>query len=155
PASEVEAEVGRQACAEALRPFDLSVPPLLRARLLRLDEASHVALLTLHHIVGDAWSLAVLVREVAALYDAFAASRPSPLPELPLQYADYAVWPRGRLEGGELARELEYWGDGLAGAPSLLGLPTDRPRPPFPSHRGASLAFTVPAPVAAGLRRLG
>ncbi|HEX3525566.1 MAG TPA: non-ribosomal peptide synthase/polyketide synthase, partial [Thermoanaerobaculia bacterium] len=145
------------AVQEAGLPFDLARGPLWRVRLLRLAEREHQALLTLHHIVSDGWSTEVLVREVAALYTAFAAGRPggqSPLPELPLQYGDYAIWQRRWLIGAPLERELAYWRRQLAGAPALE-LPADRPRPAFASHRGALVQWTVPEPLGAGLRMLG
>ncbi|HEY2736991.1 MAG TPA: amino acid adenylation domain-containing protein, partial [Thermoanaerobaculia bacterium] len=122
---------------EARRPFDLARGPLLRVGLLRLGEMEHVLFLTLHHIVGDAWSVGVLVREVTALYTAFAADLPSPLPELPVQYADFAAWQRSWLAGEMLDAELHYWRDHLSGAPPVLELPADRPRPAVQSFRGA------------------
>src|SRR5260370_19691652 len=114
---------------EAERPFDLTRPPLFRARLLRLSENEHVLLLVLHHIVTDAWSFGVLFKELAATYEAFAAGRPSPLPELTIQYADFAVWQRDWFSGEILDRQLAFWRKQLAGASGALELPTDRPRP--------------------------
>ncbi|HBL31656.1 MAG TPA: non-ribosomal peptide synthetase, partial [Acidobacteria bacterium] len=140
--------------AEALRPFDLARGPLLRAALWRLDAGEHLLLLTLHHMVGDGWSLGVLVREVTALYAAFAAGRPSPLPELPVQYADFAVWQRSRLSGEVLEGEIRYWRDRLAGAPPLLELPTDRPRPTVQSFRGAARPVSLSPQLSAGLAAL-
>jgi amino acid adenylation domain-containing protein/non-ribosomal peptide synthase protein (TIGR01720 family) len=130
---------------EAARPFDLAQGPLLRALLLRFGERDHAVLLTLHHIAGDGWSLRLLVREVAALYPAFAEGRPSPLPELPVQYADYAVWQRSWLHGEILEQEIAWWRRQLAGLPPLLELPTDRPRPAVQSHRGAKRPVRLPA----------
>ncbi|HEV7506310.1 MAG TPA: amino acid adenylation domain-containing protein [Thermoanaerobaculia bacterium] len=133
---------------EAARPFDLADGPLLRGLLLRLAERDHIIALTLHHIAGDGWSLGLLVREVAALYPAFAAGRPSllpPLPALPVQYSDYALWQRSWLRGEILEREIDWWRRQLAGLPPLLELPTDRPRPPVQSHRGASRPVRLPA----------
>ncbi|MBW8873687.1 MAG: amino acid adenylation domain-containing protein [Acidobacteria bacterium] len=130
---------------EATRPFDLTRGPLLRGLLVRLAEREHAVLLTLHHIAGDGWSLGLLVREVAALYPAFAAGRPSPLPELPVQYADYAVWQRSWLHGEVLEQEIDWWRRQLAGLPPLLELPTDRPRPAVQSHRGATRPVRLPA----------
>ncbi|MDP9122454.1 MAG: amino acid adenylation domain-containing protein, partial [Acidobacteriota bacterium] len=106
-------------------------------RLWRLDEAEHVLLFALHHIVSDGWSLGVLVREVTALYTAFSSGRPSPLPELPMQYSDFAAWQRSWLSGGVLGGELQYWRDRLSGAPPVLELPADRRRPAVQSFRGA------------------
>ncbi len=141
--------------AEALRPFDLAAGPLLRAALLRLGPAEHVLLLTLHHIVSDGWSMGVLVRELAALY---AAVRPgdatTPLPELPVQYADYAVWQRGWLAGAELERQVAWWRERLAGAPALLELPADRPRPARPSYRGGAVPAVLGPELSRGLAAL-
>ncbi len=134
--TEREAELGRLAREQALRPFDLSVGLLMRAALVRLAAAEHVLLVTVHHIASDGWSLGVLVRELEALYGAFLAGRKSPLPELPVQYADYALWQREWLTGGELERQLSYWRERLA-AISPLDLPTDRPRPAQLGHGGA------------------
>jgi len=133
---------------EAARPFDLARGPLLRGLLLRLAERDHTVLLTLHHIAGDGWSLGLLVREIAALYPALAAGRPSPLPPLPalpVQYADYALWQRSWLQGEVLAGEIGWWAGKLAGLPPLLELPTDRLRPAAQSHRGASRPVRLPA----------
>ncbi len=151
------AEAERLAEIEAVLPFDLLQGPLLRAALLRLAADEHLVLFSLHHIAGDAWSVGVLVAELGALYPAFAARRPSPLPELPLQYADFAVWQREQLgsgEGGELERQLSWWRERLAGAPMVLELPADRPRPPVQSLRGATVTVVFPAPLAAGLAAL-
>ena len=144
----------RLAGAEALRPFDLARGPLLRSTLLRLDEAEHVLLFTLHHVASDGWSIEVLVREVSALYAAFRRGEPSPLPELPIQYADYAVWQRGWLRGDTLEAQLAYWRERLAGAPPLLEVPTDRPRAAGQSARAGRHAFALPpsSPGAAGAR---
>ncbi|HYW73053.1 MAG TPA: amino acid adenylation domain-containing protein, partial [Pyrinomonadaceae bacterium] len=141
--------------SEAHEPFDLSRPPLLRARLLRLDDEDYLALLTMHHVSSDAWSLGVLVREVALLYGAFARGEDSPLPALGLQYADYAAWQRGWLQGDELAQHLSYWRDELGGAPEILELPADRPRPPVQSHRGAHHRFALNAGLSDRVRQLG
>ena len=138
PEEEREAEARRLASQEAELPFDLAQGPLIRATLLRLSPEDHVLLLTMHHIVSDAWSADVLLRELGELYQAFLAGRPSPLPELSIQYADYAVWQRGWLQGDVMEREIRHWREQLKGAPSLLQLPTDRPRPAVQSFRGAS-----------------
>jgi amino acid adenylation domain-containing protein len=130
--------------------FDLADDRLLRVALLRLAADQHVLVLAMHHVISDGWSIGVLVREVEALYAAFAEGLPSPLPELPIQYADYAVWQRRWLADGALERQLGYWTDQLAGAPAALELPTDRPRPAVPSFRGAVHHFTIdPARTAA------
>jgi amino acid adenylation domain-containing protein len=138
-----EAEAMRLAAAEARLPFDLSTGPLLRARLLRLDEEEHVCLLTLHHIVSDGWSMGVLVREVAALYEAYSRGEGSPLAELAIQYADFAVWQREWLRGEVLERQLNYWRGQLAGAPPVLELPTDKPRPAVQTYEGMSEPLTL------------
>ncbi|HEX8694997.1 MAG TPA: amino acid adenylation domain-containing protein, partial [Longimicrobium sp.] len=124
-----EAAVEHRAAEEAGRPFDLSEGPLFRATLLRLGGEDHVLLLSMHHVVSDGWSMGVLFRELSALYGAYREGRESPLPELPVQYADYAVWQREQLAGEVLDRQLAYWKERLAGAPELLELPTDHPRP--------------------------
>ena len=132
------------AAAEATRPFDLAQGPMLRGLLLRLAGEDHAVLLTLHHIASDGWSMGLLVREVAALYPAFAAGRPSPLPEPPVQYADFSVWQRSWLRGEVLEREIDFWRQRLAGLPPLLELPTDRPRPAVLSYRGATRPVRLP-----------
>ncbi|HYG61280.1 MAG TPA: amino acid adenylation domain-containing protein, partial [Thermoanaerobaculia bacterium] len=110
--------------------------PLFRPYLLRLSAEDHVVLASMHHIVSDGWSLSILVRELVALYEAFRAGQASPLPELPVQYADYAVWQRRWLAGDVLEAELAWWRQRLAGLPALLELPTDRPRPPVQTYAG-------------------
>ena len=149
-----EAEVRRLAAEEAQRPFDLARGPLLRVCLLKLGEEDHGLLLTLHHIVTDGWSLGVFIHELSALYQAFSTGRPSPLAGLPIQYADFAAWQRGWLQGAVLEGQLGYWQEQLAGAPSLLELPTDRPRPAVQSSRGASAVFTLEAELTQGLKAL-
>jgi len=149
-----EREVARLAAEEARAPFDLARGPLLRAQLLRLGPSDWVFLLTLHHVVADGWSLGVVFRELAALYEAFALGRPSPLPELAVQYADFALWQREWLRGERLERQLAYWRRRLEGLP-VLELPTDRPRPAVQRYRGASHSFTLPGSLAEELRGLG
>ncbi|RYZ33716.1 MAG: non-ribosomal peptide synthetase, partial [Myxococcaceae bacterium] len=139
---------------EVSRPFELAHGPLLRALLLKLDAREHVLVVTMHHIVSDGWSLGVLVREVGALYAAFVQGQPSPLPELPVQYADYAAWQRGWLQGATLQREVDYWKLKLAGAPPVLELPTDRPRPAVRGNAGATQGFLWPHSMVQGLRAL-
>ncbi|MCP4657354.1 MAG: non-ribosomal peptide synthetase, partial [bacterium] len=126
------------AAVEAARPFDLRRGPLVRAQLLRLTPREHVAVFTLHHIISDGWSLGLLVRELSAWYAALAGGSPAPLPELPIQYADFAVWQRRWLAGEVLDQELAWWRQELAASPQVLDLPTDRPRPPVQSFRGRS-----------------
>ncbi len=140
---------------EARRPFDLAAGPLFRARLLRLRDDEHVLLVSMHHIVSDGWSLGVFARELSALYSASVRGDESPLAALAVQYADYAAWQREQLSGQRLDAELAYWTERLRGAPALLELPTDRPRPAVQTHRGASHRFTLPAPLVAELRSLG
>ncbi|HEU4631876.1 MAG TPA: amino acid adenylation domain-containing protein, partial [Gemmatimonadaceae bacterium] len=154
PADQREAEATRLATEEARRPFDLARGPLVRATLLRLGPADHVFLLTLHHIVADGWSMQVLAREVTALYAAALTGGPTGLPELPIQYADYAVWHRRWLEEHVLPTQLPYWRRQLHDLP-VLQLPTDRPRPAIQSFRGAYQSFAVPEHVTIALRRLG
>ncbi len=134
----------REVAAESRRPFDLRVAPLLRARLFELAPEDHVLSLTVHHIVSDAWSQGVLEREIAALYAASCEGRPSPLPELAVQYADFAAWQRRWLSGEVEARQLAYWKAELSGAPAALDLPTDRPRPPVQGHAGGRRARVFP-----------
>jgi amino acid adenylation domain-containing protein len=148
------AELRHLAAAEAGRPFDLAVGPLLRLVLLRLGEGERALFLTMHHIVSDGWSMALLVEETAAVYPALAAGRPSPLAPLPIQYADFAMWQRDRLRGEALAAQLDWWREQLAGAPPALELPTDRPRPPVQTFRGASLERRLPTATARHLRAL-
>jgi len=154
PAAEREEAARRAASEEAQRPFDLRESPLLRARLLRLGADEHVFLLTMHHIVSDGWSMGVLVNEVAALYQAYSAGLPSPLEELEVQYADFAAWQRGWLQGEVLEKQLSYWREQLGGPLPVLELPTDRPRPAVYSHRGGQFRFEVPKEVAVALREL-
>ncbi|HEX7313097.1 MAG TPA: condensation domain-containing protein, partial [Pyrinomonadaceae bacterium] len=153
-AVERETRVGRLITDEAGQPFDLAEGPLLRARLLRLSGREHVALVTMHHIVIDAWSLSLLIREVAALYAAYARGEASTLPELEVQYADYSVWQQQWLQGETLAIQLDYWKKQLAGAPAALDLPTDRPRPAVQTQRGAREPFQLSAVLTRALNEL-
>jgi amino acid adenylation domain-containing protein/non-ribosomal peptide synthase protein (TIGR01720 family) len=140
--------------AETLRPFDLEDGPLLRATLLRLDPTHHVLLFTMHHIISDAWSMGLLVREVATLYTAFLTSEASPLPELPIQYADYAVWQREWFSREVLDEQLQYWRAQLVDAPAELALPVDRRRPALATHRGARFDLKLSEALTAALREL-
>ncbi|XXY48923.1 amino acid adenylation domain-containing protein [Sorangium sp. So ce269] len=153
PPAEQDAEVHRRLEQEVATPFDLSRPPLIRVRLLRLGGAKHVCTVTMHHIVSDGWSIGVFVKELAALYTALHAGRPSPLPELPIQYADYALWQQRWLKGEARDAQLAYWKKHLAGAPPLE-LPTDRPRPPVQRWNGATYAFQLSPSLAAGVDAL-
>ncbi|HEX2202899.1 MAG TPA: amino acid adenylation domain-containing protein [Longimicrobium sp.] len=147
PVEEVadEAEAARRAAEEAARPFDLQAGPLFRARLLRIAADDHVLAVTLHHAVSDEWSFGVLFRELSAAYAAAAGGSAPNLPEPPVQYADYAVWKRETLSGEALERQLAYWRGRLSGAPAVTELPSDRPRPPVQTHRGARESFALPA----------
>ncbi|HEX2187288.1 MAG TPA: amino acid adenylation domain-containing protein, partial [Longimicrobiaceae bacterium] len=149
-----EAAARRRFAEEARRPFDLGGESLLRLRLLRVAPDEHRLVLVVHHAVADGWSLGILFRELAALYPAFAAGEPSPLREPPLQYADFALWQRGWMRGETLERQLAYWTARLAGAPPVLDLPTDHPRPAEQGFRGALHGFTLPAELAARLHAL-
>jgi amino acid adenylation domain-containing protein len=154
PEDEREAEALRLAGEEARSPFDLARGPLLRARLLRLSDEEHVALFTMHHIICDGWSAGVLVREVAALYGAYAEGRESPLEELAIQYADYAVWQREWLRGEVLEKQLDYWRAQLGGELPVLELPTDRPRPAVQSYAGATASAELSEELSKQLRAL-
>jgi amino acid adenylation domain-containing protein len=143
----------RLAAEDARRAFDLRHGPLVRATLVRLSDEVYVLYLTLHHIVTDGWSMDLLTQEIAVLFDAYAQAKPSPLPDLPIQYADFAVWQRQTLTESELAGQLAYWQRQLSDH-SPLELPTDYPRPSLLSYRGGFQSTTTPPAVAEGLRRL-
>jgi amino acid adenylation domain-containing protein len=132
-------EVQRLVNSDANRPFDLEIGPLFRATLLQLSAESHILLLNMHHIISDDWSLGVLIREWRVLYEAFVQDQASPLPPLPIQYVDFAHWQRQWLRDDVLEKQIDYWKQQLAGAPALLGLPTDHPRPPVQRFQGTSL----------------
>jgi amino acid adenylation domain-containing protein len=136
-------------------PFELAEGPLLRVLLLRLSEREHVIVVTMHHIVGDRWSLGLFVSEVVTLYRAFAEGAPSPLPELPVQYADFAHWQRDWLQGEVLDRQLAYWRRSLVGSPDLLRLPTDWPRPPLQTYNGARKVALLPLTLREALHGFG
>jgi aspartate racemase len=154
PPTEREPRARRFATEEARRPFDLAQGPLLQATLLRLDRERHVLLLVIHHITFDGWSARVFVEELAALYDAFVAGKPSPLPELPIQYADFAHWQRQWLQGEVLERQLSYWKEKLAGSLPSLDLPTDRPRPAVQTHCGARQSSVLSSSLLQALKAL-
>jgi amino acid adenylation domain-containing protein len=147
-----EREALRLAVEEAQRPFDLTRAPLTRARLLRLGAREHVLLVTTHHIVSDGWSVGVFLRELSALYGAHLRGEPSPLEELPAQYADFAVWQREWLQGEVLEEQLRYWRRQLGGELPVLELPTDRPRPPALSYKGADRHFELTAELTGRLK---
>ena len=149
-----EKQTRRLAREEAACPFDLEQGPLLRSRLLRLGDEELVILLTLHHIVSDGWSMGVLVNEVTSLYRAFSAGQPSPLPELPIQYGDFACWQRNWLAGEVLERQLAFWQRHLRPPLPVLRLPTDRDEPAVPTQRGAGYAFMLSTEASRGLLEL-
>ncbi|HYH79663.1 MAG TPA: amino acid adenylation domain-containing protein, partial [Longimicrobium sp.] len=150
-----ETWVERLSNEEASRPFDLARGPLVRCALLRLGAAESVVLFTLHHIASDAWSMEILQREVTALYDAWARGEDAYLPDLPVQYADYAVWQRRWLEGEVLERQVAYWRDRLRDAPAVLELPLDRPRAAASTRRGAAEGLELSPALSRSLRELG
>jgi amino acid adenylation domain-containing protein len=155
PEAAREAETMRRIAAEGYRPFDLGRGPLLRVLLLRLGPEEHAVPFTVHHIVSDAWSSGVLTREIAALYRAFSAGEPPLLPELPVQYADFAVWQHRWLAGEALAAQTEWWRRRLERAPALLALPADRPRPERPSYRGVTRPVELPRRLGDDLQEIG
>ena len=144
PAAERLSHAAGLAAEEAAVPFDLATGPLLRARLLQLDRDDHVLLLSMHHIVSDGWSLGILIDELGVHYEAALHGSQADLPELEIQYPDYAAWQREHLQGSFLEQEVDHWRTTLAGAPDLLTLPTDRPRPPVQTFRGAVVRFSLP-----------
>ncbi|HEY6411705.1 MAG TPA: condensation domain-containing protein, partial [Ktedonobacteraceae bacterium] len=144
PEAEREAEALRLATEEALLPFDLTQLPLLRATLVRLNDTDHRLFVTLHHIIFDGFTVyQVFLPELRALYEAYTSEQPSPLPLLPIQYGDYAVWQRNWLQGEKLTAQLAYWKQQLSGAPTTLELPVDHPRPAVPTYRGSIQSFTL------------
>ncbi|HEX2206430.1 MAG TPA: amino acid adenylation domain-containing protein [Longimicrobium sp.] len=154
-ADDVEGAMRSRVAEEAARPFDLAAGPLFRPALLRLADDDHVLLLPMHHAIGDGWSVGVLLRELSALYRTYRNEEESGLPPLAVQYADFAVWQRETLRGERLERELAWWKARLDGAPSLIELPTDRPRPAVQTYRGGSVAAELSAQLVERLRVLG
>ncbi|BAU16013.1 amino acid adenylation domain-containing protein (plasmid) [Leptolyngbya sp. NIES-3755] len=154
PPSEQDAAVQQLTTEEAQRPFDLAQGPLLRTTLLKLDAETHILLLNLHHIVADGWSLEIFVRELALLYEAVLDGKPSPLPDLPIQYVDFALWQRQWLQKN-LEQHLSYGKQQLADAPAVLPLPCDRPRPPVQNFQGAVQAVHLSRSLIQPLRSLG
>ncbi len=153
PAEARELQAKHLVTEESQRPFDLATGPLLRVMLLKLDETEHILLLNLHHIVSDDWSIGVLIRELSTIYTAFAIKQPSPLPELPLQYADFAHWQREWLQGEELETQIAYWRHQLDSI-SVLNVPTDRPKPAIQSYRGATQFLELPPSLTEALEKL-
>jgi amino acid adenylation domain-containing protein len=154
PQGEREAEAQRMARDEGEVPFDLSRGPLFRFRLVKLEEEEHLLLLTMHHIIADGWSLGVLGRELSALYQAFSMDQSSPLEELTIQYADFAVWQRQWLQGETLEKQLAYWREKLGGELPVLDLLTDRPRPPVQTYRGSAEERILSAEVTERLKQV-
>ena len=153
PMSEQATAANRILDEATQQPFNLVSGPLMRVNLLSMDE-QHILIVDMHHVVGDDWSYQILFRELGLLYNAFAENLPSPLPVLPVQYADYAVWQRERLQGAFLQEQLGYWKEKLAGAPELLELPTDYPRPAVQSYKGSREYWSLNPKVVKDLRRL-
>ncbi len=154
PDSEREAELNRLAREEARKPFDLQKDLLLRVRLVRLAATEHALMVVMHHIASDGWSMGVLYKELGLCYDAYANGQAPKLNELPIQYADYSEWQHEYLQGETLGRLIAYWKQQMAGAPSLLELPTDFARPPLQSHQGETVMVQLPAALVSGLRQL-
>jgi amino acid adenylation domain-containing protein len=154
PQKQRKEELYRLAHEEAQTGFELTQTPLLRAKLLQLETESFVILLTLHHIISDGWSTDILIKEVATIYSDLCAGRMSSLSQLPIQYADFAMWQRQWLEGEELKNQLAYWQQKLSGEIPILQLPTDRPRPAIQTYTGKTLSFVLPKSLSAGLKNL-
>ncbi|MGA9769788.1 MAG: amino acid adenylation domain-containing protein, partial [Blastocatellia bacterium] len=155
PESERELEVLGRAKVEAQAPFDLTTGPLLRVNVLRLSEQEHVALVNMHHIASDGWSIDLFLRETASLYEAYCNGQSASLAELPVQYADFASWQREWLQGEQLERELSYWKQHLATASFTLDLPTDKPRPDIQTFRGAMVNIALPGNLLESLKAIG
>lgn len=149
-----ESEVKQLVAEEAKKPFNLAKGLLVRAILLRLSQEEHVLLVTMHHIITDGWSCGVFLRELSTLYAAFSTNQPSPLPNLAIQYADFAIWQRDRIQGEFLATQLNYWQQQLKGELPVLQLPTDRPRPAVTTFTGAKQYFTFSKTLTDALRQL-
>ena len=154
PQSQREAEAVRLAAEEAQQPFDLANWPLMRVNLLQLGDTESILLLTIHHIIADGWSLGVIVREMATLYEAFCTGKPSPLPELSIQYADYAVWQRNWLSGEVLEQKLAYWKQHLGDRLPVLQLPAKQPRAAVSTYRAALQPFQLSPNLSAALNKL-
>jgi amino acid adenylation domain-containing protein len=155
PEAQREMEAQLLLTNEARKPFNVEGGPLFRATLLLLSAEEHILLLTMHHIISDGWSIGILVRELIELYETFVSSRPCVLPELPIQYVDFAAWHREWLQGDVLDQAVSYWKEKLAGVPALLELPTDRPRPPSQGFSGARQPVAIPQELTESLRALG
>ncbi|APF18136.1 amino acid adenylation domain protein [Caldithrix abyssi DSM 13497] len=153
-ADKKDAEIKRLATVEARTPFDLAKGPLFRVKILKAGENDHVVLITMHHIISDGWSIGVLVKEITAIYAAFSQGLPNPLPELEIQYADFAEWQREYLQGEVLEEQLQFWKEQLGDNPPPLELPTDRPRPQIQSNVGSSERVIFPAELTNKLNQL-
>jgi alpha-ketoglutarate-dependent taurine dioxygenase/acyl carrier protein len=147
-------EILRLVNEEALMPFDLSRGPLIRVSLVRVAEQEQVLLLTMHHIISDAWSMRVFIQELKQLYSTFSAGLPSSLPDLSVQYADFAHWQRQHVRGDVLEGHLDFWRRHLAGAPALIDLPLDRERPPFQTFHGAKQSFAFSKELSESIKKL-
>jgi acyl carrier protein len=155
PVADREKEARWLAQREVATPIDLAKGPVMRSLLVRIADDDHLLIINTHHIASDGWSRGVLIRELVALYEAALHNRPDPLPELPIQYADFGVWQRNWLQGEILDRQLRYWKARLEGAPPLLALPTDHPRPATPAYRGATHHFLLSNTLVAVVSELG
>ncbi|NEO31125.1 MAG: amino acid adenylation domain-containing protein [Symploca sp. SIO3C6] len=155
PEAEQKTEVKLLETKQIQQPFDLIQGPLLRWMLLQLGKQKHILLFTVHHIVFDGWSVGVMFRELSDFYQAFSTGKPASLPELPIQYADFALWQQQDLHKEKLQSQLSYWKQQLANAPTMLQLSTDRPRPPVQSHRGAKQTFLLPKSLTVALQAIG
>ncbi|KAG0037295.1 hypothetical protein BGZ83_003473, partial [Gryganskiella cystojenkinii] len=153
-APDSEEELLRLTKTEATIPFDLEKGPLIRSRLIQVSDEDHVLLITQHHIISDGWSIGVMMRELAQLYDAFTSGSADPLSPLSIQYPDFAAWERERLSGDRLQEQAEFWRLTLADAPTLITLPTDHPRPPRQSFAGASVPIHIEAHTTLALKEL-
>jgi len=154
PEAQQEQELEALMTREAERPYVLTEGPVLRTTLIKLGDEHHILQIVIHHIVSDGWSIGVLVKEVAALYQAYIRREASPLPELPVQYADYAEWQREWLQGRAAAKQLSYWKRQLSGSPPSLEVPVDRERPAVVSYRGATLTFALGEELSSNLTAL-
>ncbi|MEM9008621.1 MAG: condensation domain-containing protein, partial [Cyanobacteria bacterium P01_F01_bin.86] len=154
PAAEQESQIQQQILQETQQPFDLTQGPLLRATLLHLSDRDHILLISVHHIVFDGWSEGILWRELAALYEAFATQQASPLPDLPIQYGDFAHWQRQWLQGDFLDALLKYWRNQLGHGLQALQLPTDHPRPTVQTRRSATQKLALSESLTKSLKTL-
>ncbi|MCK5574127.1 MAG: non-ribosomal peptide synthetase, partial [Bacteroidetes bacterium] len=154
PVSRREEEARQMLIEEAQQPFDLERAPLMRATVLRLQDKEYWVLLTLHHIISDGWSMSVLAKEIVSLYQTTVSGAPSLLPDLPIQYADFACWQKEWFRGEEVEKQVRYWREQLGGAVQVLDLPSDRPRPSVASYRGDSYEFDIPGDLSRSLEGL-